>query len=70
MKMYAFAFVLLCCGCSNPFPENATGTAEPILLDNRRIAGKAAIDDFVEDIEWRSLETSRTDEFCSFAQDV
>ncbi len=57
--MYAFVFVFLCCGCSNSFPEKASGPAEPILLDNRRIAGKAAIDDFVKDIEWVSLETSR-----------
>lgn len=59
MKMYAFAFMFLCCGCSNPFPENTSGPAEPIVLDNRRIAGKAAIDAFVNDLQWVPLETSR-----------
>lgn len=59
MKLFAFVCVLLCCGCSKPFPENASGTAEPILLDNRKIAGKVAIDAFVKEVEWVPLETSR-----------
>lgn len=59
MKLFAFVGVLLCCACSNPFPKNTSGTAELILLDNRRISSKAAIDAFVEDVEWVPLETSR-----------
>ena len=60
MKIYAFALCLLCWGCSNPQLEELPGTAEPIFLDNRRIAGEAELDDLINGIYWVSLETSRS----------
>lgn len=59
MKRHYFFLLLLFFGCESKHRETIPGTATPIVLDNRKIASQAILDELIQDIEWMPLETSR-----------